>query len=235
MTHLLSSFVLCFSSNVDNFAVAVAYGVKKLRIGVLSNCLIALVSALGTLLSLSVGAVIQRYLPDPAANAVGSGILIAIGALGIWDTLEREKKRNLAKLRENRRSMVAAGMQSTVYLTQNDVRSDDQLAINALSYESFLENPEIADVDRSGSIDVKEAIALAFGLTINNLGTGVGAGISGLNIAFTTILTFVFSILGVTSGYILGDRFTTKMTGVSAGVLSGLMIIALGVYEYFIP
>ena len=70
MTHLLSSFVLCFSSNVDNFAVAVAYGVKKLRIGILSNCLIALVSALGTLLSLSVGAVIERYLPDPVANPI---------------------------------------------------------------------------------------------------------------------------------------------------------------------
>ena len=234
MTHLLSSFVLCFSSNVDNFAVAVAYGVKKLRIGVLSNCLIALVSALGTLLSLSVGAVIERYLPDPVANVIGSGVLIAIGVLGIWDTLEREKKRNTSKLRENRRSLVAAGGHSTAYLSQ-DAQSDDQLDMNALSYESFLENPEIADVDRSGSIDVKEAIALAFGLTINNLGTGVGAGISGLNIAFTTILTFVFSILGVASGYLLGDRFTTKMTGVSAGVLSGLMIIALGVYEYFIP
>lgn len=235
MTHLFSSFVLCFSSNVDNFAVAVAYGVKKLRIGVLSNYLIALVSALGTLLSLSVGAVIQRYLPDPVANVIGSAILVAIGVWGIWDTMEREKKRNRTKLTQHRRSMVAAGMDSMM-MQQNDLRSSESACeIDPLSYESFLEYPEIADVDRSGSIDVKEAIALAFGLTINNLGTGVGAGISGLNIAFTTILTFVFSILGVTSGYFLGERFTTKMTGVSAGVLSGAMIIALGVYEYFIP
>ncbi len=235
MTHLLSTFVLCFSSNVDNFAVAVAYGVKKLRIGVLSNCLIALVSALGTLLSLSVGAAIQRYLPDPVANVIGSAILVAIGVWGIWDTFEREKKRNRAKLRQHRRSMVTAGMDSA-YMQHSDARAfEPENSVDPLSYESFLENPEIADVDRSGCIDVKEAIALSFGLTINNLGTGVGAGISGLNIAYTTILTFVFSILGVTSGYFLGERFTTKMTGVSAGVLSGAMIIGLGVYEYFIP
>lgn len=231
MTHLVSSFVLCFSSNVDNFAVAVAYGVKKLRIGWLSNCLIALVSALGTLLSLSVGAAIERYLPDPVANAIGSAVLIAIGLWGIWDTFEREKKRNRAKLRQVRRSMVAAGVNST-FVAQIDARAE---SIDPLSYASYLEHPEIADVDRSGEIDVKEAIALAFGLTINNLGTGVGAGISGLNIAFTTVLTFVFSILGVASGYFLGDQFTTKMTGISAGVLSGVMIIVLGVYEYFIP
>lgn len=230
MTHLLSSFVLCFSSNVDNFAVAVAYGVKKLRIGYLSNCLIALVSALGTLLSLSVGAAIERYLPDSVANTIGSAVLISIGVWGIWDTIEREKKRSLAKLRRHR-SMATAGIGSTTFV-QTDLRTAE---LDSFSYESFLENPEIADVDRSGSIDVKEAIALAFGLTINNLGTGVGAGISGLNIALTTILTFMFSLLGVASGYFLGDRFTTKMTGISAGVLSGMMIIALGVYEYFIP
>lgn len=231
MTHLLSSFVLCFSSNVDNFAVAVAYGVKKLRIGWLSNCLIALVSALGTLLSLSVGAAIERYLPDPVANAIGSAVLVAIGIWGIWDTFEREKKRNRVKLRQLRRSMVAAGVDSA-FIPQLDAKSEP---IDPLSYASYLENPEIADVDRSGEIDVKEAIALSFGLTINNLGTGVGAGISGLNIGLTTVLTFVSSILAVLIGYLLGEQFTTKMTGISAGVLSGVMIIVLGVYEYFIP
>ncbi|KAM3100284.1 hypothetical protein ACKFKG_01350 [Phormidesmis sp. 146-35] len=92
MTHLLSSFLLSTSSNVDNFAVAVAYGVKKLKIGIFSNLLIAVVSALGTILSLSVGNVISRYLPGPVANVLGSSVLIVIGIIGIWDTLEREKK-----------------------------------------------------------------------------------------------------------------------------------------------
>ncbi|BAU13738.1 manganese efflux pump MntP [Leptolyngbya sp. NIES-3755] len=231
MTHLFSSFVLCFSSNVDNFAVAVAYGVKKLRIGWLSNCLIALVSALGTLLSLSVGAAIERYLPDPVANVIGSAVLVAIGIWGIWDTFEREKKRNRVKLRQIRRSMVAAGVDSA-FIPQLDARAE---SIDPLSYASYLENPEIADVDRSGEIDAKEAIALSFGLTINNLGTGVGAGISGFNIALTTVLTFVCSILAVMVGYLLGEQSTSKMTGISAGVLSGVMMIVLGVYEYFIP
>ncbi|MGG6269466.1 sporulation membrane protein YtaF [Leptolyngbya sp. AN03gr2] len=230
MTHLFSSFVLCFSSNVDNFAVAVAYGVKRLRIGWLSNCLIALVSALGTLLSLSVGAAIERYLPDPVANLIGSAVLIVIGIWGIWDTFEREKKRNRSKLRHIRRSMVAAGVDSA-FVPQMDTKAE---SIDPLSYASYLEHPEIADVDRSGEIDVKEAIALSFGLTINNLGTGVGAGISGFNIAFTTVLTFMCSILAVMVGYLLGEQSTTKMTGISAGVLSGVMIIVLGVYEYFI-
>ncbi len=237
MAHVLSSFLLAFSANIDNFAVAIAYGVKKLHIGILSNLLIAFVSAMGAVLSMAVGTSISRYLPNPVANVLGSGVLIAIGLWGIWDTIEREKRRNLAKLRQNRtRSEVASGMpqpDSSMSPTFSSEVTPD--LTQDLSYQSFLEDPARADVDRSGYIDVKESIALAFGLTINNLGTGVGAGMSGLNIPFTAVLTFLVSVIAISLGYILGDRFTTKMTGISAGVVSGLMIIGLGVYEYFVP
>lgn len=239
MPHLLSSFFLSTASNIDNFAVAIAYGVKKLRIGWLSNLLIALVSALGTILSMSVGAVISHHLPPPVANLLGSGMLIAIGILGIWDTLERERKRARQKIRRNQRTrfMVMAGSPSQFAATKvpEEEIATGSGSLNQLSYETFLENPEQADKDRSGHIDVKEAISLAFGLTINNLSSGVGAGIAGLNIAFTATLTFIFSIVLVIGGYFLGDRLATRMTGIWTGVVSGLMIISIGIYEYFIP
>lgn len=236
MTHVLSSFLLAFSANIDNFAVAIAYGVKKLHIGILSNVLIAFVSALGAVLSMAVGTSISRYLPNPIANVLGSGVLIAIGLWGIWDTIEREKRRNLKKLRHTR-SLIAAGMSHDELDQSADLTAQPETtdSLQDLSYQSFLEDPARADLDRSGYIDVKESIALAFGLTINNLGTGVGAGISGLNIPFTAVLTFLVSVVAISLGYALGDRFTTKMTGISAGVVSGLMIIGLGVYEYFVP
>ncbi len=239
MPHLLSSFFLSSASNVDNFAVAIAYGVKRLRIDLLSNLLIAFVSALGTILSMSVGTVISRYLPDPVANLLGSGVLIAIGIMGIWDTLERERKRNRQKVRQVQmaRSMVTAGASQFAEVTDQETAKTASAPreITELSYESFLENPEQADKDRSGHIDVKEAIALAFGLTINNLGSGIGAGISGLSIAFTAALTFIFSVASVISGYFLGDRLSARMTGIWTGVVSGLMVIGVGIYEYFIP
>ena len=167
--HLLSSFFLSSACNVDNFAVSIAYGVKRLRIDLLSNLLIALVSTLGTILSMSVGAVISRYLPDPVANLLGSVVLIAIGLIEIWDTLERERKRNRQKVRQVKmhRSMVAAG--ATSYYSEEAAVTGEQNMDRAvsdmkqLSYETFLENPERADKDRSGHIDVKESIALAFG------------------------------------------------------------------------
>lgn len=243
MTHVFSSLLLSMSSNVDAFAVAIAYGIKKLKIGIWSNLLIALVSTGGTVLSMSVGTAISRYLPNTVANFLGSGVLIAVGLWGIWDTLEREKKRTRAKARQKKmtRTLVAAGAYA-YELSRDATAIDHPLSthssadfIEDLSYESFLENPAKADKDRSGHIDIKESIALAFGLTINNLGGGVGAGISGLNILFTAVLTCIFSMMSIVVGYIMGDRLTTKMTTIWTGILSGCIIIALGVYEYFIP
>jgi putative Mn2+ efflux pump MntP len=242
MMHLFSSFLLSVTSNIDALAVALAYGVKKVKIGIASNILIAIVSTGGTVLSMSVGAVISRYLPDSVANFLGSAVLIAIGLWGIWDTVERDRKRARSKAIRKRmtRSLVAAGVHSPEFLREPAMAtrrsSEKPLAelMEDFSYESFLEYPEKADMDRSGHIDVKESISLAFGLTINNLGGGVGAGISGLNIVLTSVLTFIFSILAIVAGYFMGDRLTANMTTVWTGVLSGLMIVALGIYEYFI-
>jgi putative Mn2+ efflux pump MntP len=242
MTHVLSSFLLAMTSNVDAFAVAMAYGVKKLKIGLWSNLLIAAVSTGGTVLSMSVGTVISRYLPDSVANFLGSGVLIAIGLWGIWDTLEREKKRTRKRVRQRKmtRTLVAAGAYSPEFF-HGTAMTEQALPTQPLaelmddfSYESFLENPAKADTDRSGYIDVKESISLAFGLTINNLGGGVGAGISGLNIVWTSALTFIFSLLAIVVGYFMGDRLTANMTSIWTGISSGLLIIALGIYEYFV-
>ena len=243
--NFLSSILLSTSSNVDNFAVAIAYGVKKLKIDPLSNLLIALVSAVGTLLSLSVGAVIGRYLPSEVANLLGSGMLMAIGILGVWDTLEREKKKNRKEARQVKmtRSLTAAGIHRSDYepnYSQSALLIEDSFArpaalLNDIAYESFLENPEKADADRSGHIEFKESIAIAFSLTINNLGSGVGAGIAGLNVIATTALTFFFSLLAIMLGYLLGTQNILKLTGAWVGVLSGCSMMLLGIYEYFIP
>lgn len=60
LSHLDSKTRLGLSI-IDNFAVGIAYGVKKLKIGILTNLFIALVSAIGTYLSVAVGKDINHY------------------------------------------------------------------------------------------------------------------------------------------------------------------------------
>jgi putative sporulation protein YtaF len=206
MGHLLSSILLAISSNVDNFAIGVAYGVKRIRIGIFSNLIIALFSGLGTYCSMSVGAMIGRFLSVHLAKFLGSGALVLIGIWGIWDALQTEEQ---------------------------EKRKQKKTSVNELSYTTFIKEPERADLDKSRFIDVRESITLALALTINNIAGGVGAGLSGLNIPMTTFLSFILSILGIFLGYFLGEKFTSKMSGKCSGILSALLIICIGIYEYF--
>lgn len=193
MMHILSSLLFALSANIDNFVVGLSYGLKKIRIGLMSNLLIALISLIGTVLSMLVGKIIFKFIPENMSNSLGSIMLILIGS---WILVK--------PLWENK-------------------HSDD-----------ILENPERADVDNSLSIDAKESIALAFALTINNVGLGIGASITGLNIVITSLFTFIFSLLMVKIGYICGSYYLSKVFSKKATFVSGLIIIALGIYEMFI-
>ncbi len=212
MGHLLSSLLVSISSNTDSFATGIAYGVKKLRIGKLSNLTIASISAFGTYISLSIGTMIGRFLSVDIANLIGSVILIILGILGIIDAIKPISKKSHKNNKFNK---------------ENHHFYDD------LDYTVFIEEPEKADIDKSNFIDIRESVTLALALTVNNLSVGVGGGISKLNIPVTTSLTFIFSILAISGGYSVGEKFAAKISGKWAGIVSGLCIICIGFYEYF--
>jgi putative sporulation protein YtaF len=191
--HILSPLLFAISANTDNFVVGLSYGIKKIKIGLVSNLLIALISLAGTILSMSVGKIIFDFVPENASNLIGSIILILIGSWTIVKPLFKK------------------------------IRSDD-----------VLENPEKVDKDNSSSIDAKESVTLAFALTINNVGLGIGASITGLNIVITSSLTFIFSLSMIMIGYVLGSYCLSKVFSKKATIISGLIIIALGIYEMFI-
>ena len=217
--HLFSIALISLSSNTDSFAVAIAYGIKKVRITIGANLLIAIVSSLGTFLSMSIGQMISGYLPRSTASILGSGVLISIGIFGMWQTIGQEHQcRRIEKYKQQQNVSVS----SYFYQARSaDIQDDD------------IDRPPIENKNRLAYIKMKDSVPLAFSLTINNIGGGVGAGISGLNATITTASTFIIAILALIAGSNLGEKFARKMTDLWAGVLSSSLIILIGVYEYF--
>ena len=97
----------------------------------------------------------------------------------------------------------------------------------------ILDNPIVADWDFSGHIDLKEALALALGLIINNIPNGIGAGMLGLNMYAMTAVVFAASIVTIWLGTYLG-RLGVRWVGTSAGVVGGVLLIFVGFYEIFV-
>lgn len=239
--HYITAFLLAATANVDNFAVGVAYGFKKIRIGLLTNLFIAFISALGTYLATSVGEDIGKSLDVRLANLLGSTVLVGIGVWVIRQTLKQERKRTRMRLAMERvkipvESKFSSHSSRTMMEESPGIMTEQfsQEIIREFSYATYIENPAKADIDQSGYIDVRESVALAFGLTFNNLGSGIGAGISEVNLMAISSLTFGFSVVAIMGGYILGDRFTTRLPGLWAGTISGLLMISIGIYEYFV-
>jgi putative Mn2+ efflux pump MntP len=235
--HFVAACLLAIFSNVDNLAVGLAYGVKRLRIGLFTNLFIAVVSALATFLAISVGANISEYLPVGIANRLGSAILVAVGVWGILETLKREQKKRKkhARVRQEMQMPIGTSTYSSSATLSTEFHEDlSKDMIQEFSYETYIENPAKADTDRSGYIDIGESIALAFGLALNNLYSGVGAGIAAFSGSLTALLTFGFSVLAISGGYALGKRFGLKLSGLQAGVIAGSLLIVTALYEFFI-
>lgn len=211
--HILSILLFVISASLDNLVVGIAYGVKKLKISLISNLLIAFISCAGTFLSMLVGKLIGYFISPIYANVIGSSILII---LGLWFIISSLKKREIKK------------EESAIETPQKK-----QAKIEYYNCGELLQSPEKADIDNSGNIDLKEALALGFALALNNMGLGIGASISGLSLTLTSLLTFVFSFLTIPIGYYIGKKFLSTILESNADIISGIIIILLALYQFF--
>lgn len=202
--NILAVLLFVLTSGIDNFTVSIAYGMKKIKIGILSNIVIGTISALGTFLSMSLGYIITKFISESIANILGNTILLGIGIWFIFDYYSSKQGRQ--------------------------AKENPTAEFNPSCIE-ILEKPEKADLDHSGSIDLKESFGLAVALAINNIGLGIGASILGLNIGLTTLLTFIFSIVVIPLGILLGRSILLKIFENRASLISGLIIIILSIYE----
>jgi len=197
MTLILSALLFSLSSNLDNVVVGMAYGIKKIKIGIIENIIIAVITSTGTFLSMSIGEYISKFLPHFVSNALGAGAIII---LGVYFVIQ-----SVIKLIYNTKSKELADM---------------------------IEYAEKSDLDSSGDINMKEALLVALGLTFNNLDTGVAASITGVSIQFTVIATFIVSIVTIIFGEALGNHVLGKFLGEYAPLISGIMLIILGIIEF---
>ena len=212
--HILTIFLLALSSNLDNIGVGTSYGARGINIPFSSNLLIAVITSAGTFLSMTVGNGISTVINPDFANAVGA---LLIGGTGVWVFIQELLRR------DEDEGDASELLQETNFSNQSVFRK-------ALT---ILDHPFLADTDFSGHISAKEGFLLAFALTLNNLTNGIGAGLLGLNITLTTAFVVVLSIVTIWFGIQFGRYSGVHWFGRFSGRISGLILIFLGIYEYF--
>lgn len=202
--YLLTIFLLCLAPNLDNMAIGLAYGARRINVPFRSNMAIALFSGLATLISSFLGNLLSSCIPNYLGSLIGGSIVSIMGFYTIGSYIHA--KRKCTKVQEG----------SNLYI-------DDLKAVMA--------DPGIADKDYSGDISLKESVLLGIALAVNCLGTGFGAGLSGVNTLLLTSAVVVFSLITISFGAFIGKRYAAKLLGDKATIISGLLLLAVGVYQ----
>lgn len=188
--HLLSALLFGVSSNTDNLVVGMSYGIKKMPIRWSENLIVALITFMGTVLSMILGKSVLLFLPQKLAGILGSVIIILIGAVGLVKFFMKTKK------------------------PEEESGEETELALQTLTRT--------------------EALILGLALTLNNIGLGIGASITGLPVLSTALCSFLFSLLFLYIGNLIGRSKIAELVGEFAEPLASLLMIGLGVYEIFI-
>lgn len=77
-----------------------------------------------------------------------------------------------------------------------------------------------------------EACTLGCALSANNIGIGLSASIAGLTLIPAAAVTLFFSLFFLAMGNFLGQTRLLRFTEHTADLISGLLLICLGVMEY---
>lgn len=199
----LSILLFVIAASLDILVVSLAYGLKDIKINFSSTLVIASISALGTFISMILGQFLVDLIPVKLGDIIGGLVLLALGFYSIYSYFKEKK-----------------------ILTSHNGENNS-------SPTFILENPEVADKDKSGNIDFKESLALSLALALNNFGLGIGASISGLNIAFTTISTFIISLIFISLGFYLSKTIKSKNISKNSNLIAGIIIIILSLFIIF--
>jgi putative Mn2+ efflux pump MntP len=80
-----------------------------------------------------------------------------------------------------------------------------------------------------GLITYREALGLGVALSLNNVGSGVGAGVAGIPPLATTLLAGAFSLLCIGGGSSAGQSLGRPLLGNRGPLASGLALLAVGI------
>ena len=162
--YLWAAVMVGLAVSMDGFMVGLAYGIKKIKIPLVSMLIITMASVTAVSLSMFFGKALTMVLSAENAVYLGSILLIVLGAYFL-----------LSGLREKIESI--------------EVDHEEPLLTLSIKFLGImiqiLKEPARADFDESGEIGSREALFLGMALSMDAFGAGVGLALTGLNIFHT--------------------------------------------------
>jgi len=201
---LLPVIMLGIAVSLDGFGIGLAFGLRKLRLPLLSLFVICLFSSASVFVSMQLGALASGLFSPRAASFLGGFILILVGACLARQALRGEGERPVVQNSEG---------------GQN----------SGLAFLSVvLRDPSQADSDNSGTISAGEAMFLGITLALDALGAGFAAAMMDFSPADTTIVVALSKFMFVSAGLCMGRRYAENSGEKRTAAFSGMILMVMG-------
>ncbi|WCN37343.1 sporulation membrane protein YtaF [Aneurinibacillus uraniidurans] len=189
--HWLSVLTIAFASNLDNLAIGIAFGVRSTRIPTMSNVIIALITMVGTYLSMTIGEIVAFYMSGLVANVLGA---VLISGIGLWTIVDSWRK------------------WGTEIPVLNHETSSDPIRN---PYAADVDKNNIISVKESVAL----GIALAMNNLAVGIGAGATSVSPLLTTMFAGLFSLAFIGFGSKVGYVMARTWFGKYSGIIGGVL----------------
>jgi putative sporulation protein YtaF len=203
MHNFIYTFFIAFTNNIDNIGVRIAYSIRGTTIGTFINLWISVITFVISFFSALCGTFLSEFLGREWTSIFA---MLLLTAIGIWMILEP-------------------------YIRKIEMKTIEGGQGESKSIFHILLNPQHADMDNSNNIDFKEATLLGLGLSINNVGGAVSAGMIGLNSFWVGLLSAVLSFIALWAGNYIAELFIKWKITKKATVVGGLLLIAIGIEQ----
>ncbi len=199
--------------SLDAFSAGFTYGLRKIKIPLLSYCVLICTSMLIVGISVFCGSAVSQFIPDVWSEKLGGIILVGIGLL--W----------LFRLRKNNKD--------------NDQQEEKVKKVWELRFASLaviikiFEEPASADMDASGVISIQESFLLAVALSLDAVGAVFGASLAGSGGMLTVLLIPLFQQCLLSFGVYMGNSSSLGWLRSQGPLLAGMLLCMLGLLKIF--
>lgn len=189
MSGWLSLFLICIAVSLDGLTVGMTYGLRKLRIPLLSVTIILCCTFAIVYAVMTVGSRLSSWISPEAGKLIGSGVLILIGIITLWRLwVSKEREGEAGKKEENRENQPIS-----------------QIRVFGLIIQ-ILRDPARADADKSGHIAGWEAVMLGLALSLDAFGAGISLSLLGYPPLHVAIWISITSVTLLLAGSFIGMR-----------------------------
>lgn len=193
--------------SLDIFLVAASYSSSGIKIPLTSAVAISLISSAILGISLKFSEFIADYIPEDICCICGLIVLITIGIVTVFKSIVRSLVKKLADKESVSLKMNSLGIVVKLYL-------DDTAA----------------DFDKSKSLSLSEAAALALASSLDSSATGLNSGMLGLNAAVASVFAFITGCIAISAGALIGKKISSPTRDFSW--VGGALLIIFAIYSY---